>query len=98
MNYYLTSEELYHHGILGQRWGIRRFQNKDGSYTSAGRKRYDVGNGERKDDLDFKKFEEKASSLDKEAVDKYLKDINKKVYRIELKRSQIKNETNTEMK
>lgn len=32
--------ELYHHGILGQKWGIRRFQNKDGSYTSAGKARY----------------------------------------------------------
>lgn len=31
--------ELYHHGIKGQRWGIRRFQNKDGSLTPAGEKR-----------------------------------------------------------
>lgn len=31
---------LYHHGIKGQRWGVRRFQNKDGSYTRAGIKRY----------------------------------------------------------
>ena len=31
--------ELYHHGILGQRWGVRRFQNKDGSLTSAGKSR-----------------------------------------------------------
>lgn len=30
-------DELYHHGIKGQRWGVRRFQNKDGSYTSAGK-------------------------------------------------------------
>lgn len=34
MNY-----ELSHHGIKGQRWGIRRFQNKDGSLTPAGKKR-----------------------------------------------------------
>lgn len=32
--------ELYHHGIKGQRWGIRRFQNKDGSLTKAGKERY----------------------------------------------------------
>ena len=31
--------ELYHHGIKGQKWGVRRFQNKDGSLTAAGRKR-----------------------------------------------------------
>ena len=32
---------LAHHGILGQKWGVRRFQNKDGSLTAAGKKRYD---------------------------------------------------------
>lgn len=32
--------ELYHHGIKGMKWGIRRFQNKDGSLTKAGKKRY----------------------------------------------------------
>ena len=31
---------LEHHGILGQKWGIRRFQNEDGSLTEAGKRRY----------------------------------------------------------
>lgn len=33
--------ELYHYGITGQKWGIRRYQNKDGTLTEAGKKRYD---------------------------------------------------------
>lgn len=35
------SNELYHHGIRGQKWGVRRFQNKDGTLTPAGRRHYD---------------------------------------------------------
>lgn len=37
----MENDELYHHGIRGQRWGRRRYQNKDGSLTPAGKKRYD---------------------------------------------------------
>ena len=33
-------EYLCHHGILGMKWGVRRYQNKDGSLTSAGKSRY----------------------------------------------------------
>ena len=36
------SPSLSHHGILGMKWGIRRYQNSDGSLTAAGKKRYDV--------------------------------------------------------
>lgn len=39
MDYIIQDGELYHHGVLGQKWGVRRFQNKDGSLTQAGKKR-----------------------------------------------------------
>ena len=35
-----VSDELYHHGIQGQKWGVRRYQNPDGTLTAEGRKRY----------------------------------------------------------
>ena len=42
---YNDSSYIYHHGILGQKWGIRRFQNKNGSLTNEGKRRYnDSGN------------------------------------------------------
>lgn len=37
---YNYGPELYHYGVKGMRWGVRRFQRKDGSLTSAGKKRY----------------------------------------------------------
>ena len=41
------TDSLTHHGIKGQKWGVRRFQRKDGSLTASGRKRYaDDGGGE----------------------------------------------------
>lgn len=36
----MNNNELYHHGIIGMKWGVRRYQNKDGSLTAAGKKRY----------------------------------------------------------
>lgn len=51
------SNELYHYGVKGQKWGQRRYQNKDGSLTPAGKKRY------RNDD----------GSLNDKGVEKYAK-------------------------
>lgn len=38
-DYVIQNGELHHHGIKGMKWGVRRFQNKDGSLTPAGKKR-----------------------------------------------------------
>jgi hypothetical protein len=40
---WIINNELYHHGIKGQKWGQRNYQNKDGSLTAAGEARYLVG-------------------------------------------------------
>ena len=39
------TDYLAHHGIKGQKWGVRRFQNPDGTRTEEGKKRYGSGNG-----------------------------------------------------
>lgn len=56
------SNELYHHGIKGQKWGIRRYQNKDGTLTPKGKKRYDKLTGSRKEAKLKKKLEQKYSN------------------------------------
>lgn len=40
--------ELYHYGIKGQKWGVRRYQNEDGSYTAEGKIRYGIGSDGKK--------------------------------------------------
>ena len=62
------NDTLCHYGVLGQRWGIRRYQNKDGTLTAAGKKRLD----------DYKKKEIVASDKkwDKTKA-KYMKRVTK---------------------
>ena len=45
----MSNVYLQHHGIKGQKWGVRRFQNKDGGLTPAGIKRYSDSDSDKTD-------------------------------------------------
>lgn len=53
--------QLYHYGILGQKWGVRRFQNKDGTRTPAGKRR-DEASERSEDHIKSREFKSKAPS------------------------------------
>ena len=54
--------ELQHFGIKGMKWGVRRYQNKDGSLTPAGKKRYDESDEEREKKEKSKKTKAKVAT------------------------------------
>lgn len=56
----MYENELYHHGIQGMHWYVRRYQNKDGSLTAAGRKRYGVGK-----ETTAKQYQNRLNDMDK---------------------------------
>jgi uncharacterized protein YdiU (UPF0061 family) len=71
----MEPNELMHHGIKGQKWHVRRFQNKDGSLTVAGKKRYSTGSDgdaktKFKDMVDKYKAKRAASKAKKEEARK----------------------------
>lgn len=63
-----TEDYLEHHGILGMHWGIRRFQNKDGSLTSAGKNRYKTDDGKSENKPKLTRAEKKAAKAEAKAA------------------------------
>lgn len=82
MNYLVTTSNgkaLFHYGIIGQKWGIRRYQNEDGTLTEAGKKHY-----AKLDDRWISKNESKiyknAYKKSKNEVNRYAKNVLDKEY------------------
>lgn len=68
----IYTNELTHYGIKGQKWGVRRYQKKDGTLTSSGKKRYSSNVGEKVKKAVKKKVEKSREQAVKrrEAVEK----------------------------
>lgn len=79
-------EVLAHHGVLGMKWGVRRYQNPDGSLTAAGKKRYFGANGMPSEEgkryiaKSAKKYAKKSKTL---------KELNKKRNAFETRRAEL---------
>lgn len=76
----IKSDELQHYGIRGQKWGVRRFQNEDNTWTEAGKERYGDKNTNKKERK--AEYKELKTAYDKAkyasaVTNKYQYDINK---------------------
>lgn len=71
--------ELYHFGIKGMKWGVRRYQNKDGSLTSAGKRRYNEKEASKREKLTNMSKRGRLSEFEKGVVDARNQNLSKRV-------------------
>ena len=75
--YAILNDELAHHGIKGQKWGVRRFQNADGTRTAAGKKRRSKEEPDLEKSLDPKVLYKNRDKLSDAELDKKLNRLRK---------------------
>lgn len=91
----LSDEELYHHGILGQKWGLRRYQNADGTLTPEGRERMLARARKYESKANITVGESYSAKLRRAKLNQKAKDARYEIKKSDLKKARLKKSENS---